>query len=186
VRISIVVAGLDLRIASMQRTNCAAPPSSRSSRSTEVMTRWLMPSLPTASAMCSGSCGSSWSGLPVATLQNAQARVQTEPRIITVACFFFQHSPMFGQAASSHTVLRLRRRISARVSWYSGEVGALTRIQSGLRRWTGLSGRCAFSGWRSRSWSLIGTTLLPDDIMPPGRSRARPGALRACRFRRPR
>jgi len=54
--------------------------------------------------------------LPVATLQKAQARVQTEPRIITVACFFFQHSPMFGQDASSHTVARLSRRMSSRVS----------------------------------------------------------------------
>ena len=43
-------------------------------------------------------------GLPVATLQKAQARVQVSPRIMKVACFCFQHSPMFGQAASSHTV----------------------------------------------------------------------------------
>ena len=50
--------------------------------------------------------------MPVLTLQKAQARVQVSPRIITVACFLVQHSPMFGQAASSHTVLRLRRRIS--------------------------------------------------------------------------
>jgi len=54
--------------------------------------------------------------LPVATLQKAQARVQTDPRIITVACFFFQHSPMFGQAASSQTVASFSSRISRRVS----------------------------------------------------------------------
>src|SRR3712207_9113514 len=58
-----------------------------------------------------------------------------------------QHSPMFGQAASSHTVTRRLSRISARVSWKTGWVGALTLIQSGLRR-IGLSGRFAFSGWR--------------------------------------
>ena len=81
-----------------------------------------------------GSCGSSWSGLPVATLQKAQARVQTSPRIITVACFCFQHSPIFGQAASSHTVLSFSSRIRSRVSRYSGEFGALTRIQSRLAR----------------------------------------------------
>ena len=48
----------------------------RSSRSTEVTTTWPRPSLPTASAMLAGSCGSSAPGLPVATLQKAQARVQ--------------------------------------------------------------------------------------------------------------
>jgi hypothetical protein len=84
----------------------------------------------------------------VATLQKVQARVQTCPRIIIVACFSFQHSPIFGQAASSHTVLSRNSRISRRVAWYSGEPGALTRSQSGLRG-IGLSGRAAFSGWRS-------------------------------------
>ncbi len=77
---------------------------------------WARPSAAVASATCSGSCGSSWSGLPVATLQNVQARVQTLPNIITVACFCFQHSPMLGQAASSQTVLRLSARMSLRVS----------------------------------------------------------------------
>ena len=100
-----------------------------------------------ASPTCSGSCGSRRSGRPVATLQKLHARVQTLPRIITVACFFFQHSPILGQAASSQTVWSLSSRISRRVSWYSRETGALTRIQSGLRS-SGWSGRCAFSGWR--------------------------------------
>ena len=84
-----------------------------------------------------------WSGRPVATLQKAQARVQREPRIITVACFCFQHSPILGQAASSHTVASPYWRISLLVSAYSGELGARTLIQSGLRR-IGLSGRWAF------------------------------------------
>ena len=91
------------------------------------------PSLPTASATLSGSCGSSRSGRPVATLQKAQARVQMSPRIMKVACFCFQHSPMFGQAASSQTVCSFELAHQPRVSWYSGESGALTRIQSGLR-----------------------------------------------------
>jgi hypothetical protein len=59
--------------------------------------------------------------------------VQVSPRIITVACFLVQHSPIFGQAASSHTVARLRLRISFLVSVKPRLVGALTRIQSGLR-----------------------------------------------------
>jgi len=65
-------------------------------------------------------------------VQKAQARVQTEPRIITVAWPLAQHSPMLGQAASSHTVLSRCVRISFRVVLYSGEVGALTRSQRGL------------------------------------------------------
>ena len=59
---------------------------------------------------------SSKSGWPVATLQNAHARVHTDPRIIMVACLFAQHSPIFGQAASSHTVTRSRSRIRRLVS----------------------------------------------------------------------
>jgi hypothetical protein len=49
-------------------------------------------------------------------LQKAQARVQTLPKIITVACFLAQHSPILGQAASSHTVFSFKSRISLRVS----------------------------------------------------------------------
>ena len=96
--------------------------------------------------------------MPVATLQKAQARVQVSPMIIKVACFCFQHSPMFGQAASSQTVAS-RSRASARlVSDIPASRAPCTRIQSGLRR-MGLSGRCAFSGWRSarlsRSLSMV-------------------------------
>jgi hypothetical protein len=43
-------------------------------------------------------------GRPVRTLQKAQARVHTSPMIMKVACFLDQHSPIFGQPASSHTV----------------------------------------------------------------------------------
>ena len=44
--------------------------------------------------------------MPVLTLQKAQARVQVSPMIMKVACFLSQHSPIFGQPASSHTVTR--------------------------------------------------------------------------------
>src|SRR3546814_14084827 len=71
--------------------------------------------------------------MPVLTLQNAQARVQVSPRIMTVACFLVQHSPMLGHAASSQTVARFLDRINRLVSAKPALVGALTRIQSGLR-----------------------------------------------------
>jgi hypothetical protein len=60
--------------------------------------------------------GSSGFGLPVATLQKAQARVQISPMIIMVACLTVQHSPMFGQAASSQTVVRPCERTMSRVA----------------------------------------------------------------------
>ena len=118
---------------SMQRTNWAAPPSSRSSRSTEVTTTCLSPMAATLSARFSGSRASTAPGLPVLTLQKAQARVQISPRIITVTWPRDQHSPMLGHAASSHTVTRPWARMSLRVSPYPADVGALTRIHGGLR-----------------------------------------------------
>src|SRR5215217_1581478 len=133
VRISIVVPGVLRLRASITLTNCDAPPSAKSSRSTLVTTICSSPSSAAAVATCSGSSGSTARGMPVLTLQKAQARVQVSPRIITVACFLVQHSPMFGHAASSHTVARLSSRISLRVWWYPSLTGALTRIQSGLR-----------------------------------------------------
>ena len=69
------------------------------------MTTCFSPILRTASATRAGSVGSSGSGLPVLTLQKAQARVQISPMIIMVAWLWLQHSPMFGQAASSQTVV---------------------------------------------------------------------------------
>jgi hypothetical protein len=134
VRISIVVAGETRRMASIERTNWNAPPSGRSSRSTEVMTTCLSPSVATVSASRAGSPASTACGIPVLMLQNAQARVQVSPRIITVACFCSQHSPMFGQAASSQTVCSRLPWISLRVAWKASEFGAFTRIQAGLRR----------------------------------------------------
>jgi len=43
-------------------------------------------------------------GRPEVTAQKRQARVQTAPRIMKVAVPRSQHSPMFGQFASSQTV----------------------------------------------------------------------------------
>jgi len=74
------------------------------------------PSLAVACPTCSGSPASSAPGRPVLTLQKAQARVQVSPMIMKVACFFSQHSPIFGQPASSQTVCKPFARIRACVS----------------------------------------------------------------------
>ncbi len=65
--------------------------------------------------------------------------------IIRVACFWLQHSPMFGQAASSQTVTSPLERTISLVALYWPDPGALTRSQSGLRS-TAVSGRFCFSG----------------------------------------
>jgi hypothetical protein len=131
---------------------CAAPPSARSSRSTEVITTWLRPMAATAAPTRAGSVGSSGPGRPVATLQKAQARVQVSPMIMTVAWRLPQHSPILGQAASSHTVVRRCARKVARVASKACAPGALTRIHDGLGS-TGVSGSRAFSGWRGRTFT---------------------------------
>ena len=59
----------------------------------------------TLAATFSGSSASSQPcGLPVSTAQKRQARVHTAPITMMVAVPAFQHSPMFGHLASSHTV----------------------------------------------------------------------------------
>ena len=69
-----------------------------------------------------------------------------------------QHSPMFGQAASSQTVCSPFSRISRRVVVVAAEVGALTRIHAGLRLlpgWCGLEEGVRWpwvrSEWRGRT-----------------------------------
>ena len=71
-------------------------------------------------------------GLPVFTLQNAHALVQVSPKIMKVACFFCQHSDILGQAASSHTVIKLFFLIISLVCLNKFETGALTLIQLGF------------------------------------------------------
>jgi hypothetical protein len=68
--------------------------------------------LRTASATRAGSSRSRAAGLPCCTAQNPHARVQTSPRIMNVAVPWCQHSPMFGQRASSQTVCRPCSRMS--------------------------------------------------------------------------
>ena len=72
---------------------------------------------PIASATRRGSSSSNQVGLPVLTAQKPQARVHVSPRIMIVAVRWSQHSPMFGQWASSQTVFRERPRISPFSSW---------------------------------------------------------------------
>ncbi len=108
VRTSTVVPGARTRISRMVSAKIEAPPSGRSSRSTEVTTAWRSPMRATASPTRRGSSTStSPPRRPLFTAQKAQARVQTSPRIMKVAVPEFQHSPRLGQRASSQTVTSL-------------------------------------------------------------------------------
>jgi hypothetical protein len=70
--------------------------------------------------------------LPLRTAQKRQPRVQTSPRSMKVAVPPPQHSPMFGQRASSQTVWRSRsRRMPFRSAW-TGPPGSRTLSQAGF------------------------------------------------------
>ena len=83
-----------------------APPSGKSSLSTEVKTAYFNPSFLTASETLSGSLISSPIGLPDLTAQYLQALVHISPNIIKVAVLLSQHSPILGHFASAQTVFK--------------------------------------------------------------------------------
>ncbi|MFO0751739.1 MAG: hypothetical protein U0411_00255 [Thermodesulfovibrionales bacterium] len=97
-------AGSRLLTARIVEANCAAPPSGRSSRVTEVTTTYRRPSSAAASATRSGSWGSTAAGAPEETEQKEHSRVQRSPRIMKAAVGFAKQTPWLGHRASSQTV----------------------------------------------------------------------------------
>src|SRR6185437_15810591 len=85
-----------------------------------------------ASATRCGSSQSTGSGLPVATAQKPQLRVQTFPRIIKVAVPSPQHSPIFGQLPLSQMVCSLWVSTRPRTCLYFSPIGSLTLNQLGF------------------------------------------------------
>src|SRR4051794_11251640 len=84
-------------------------------------------------ARWTGSSASGASGLPCATSQKGQRRVQMSPRIMKVAVPLPKHSPMLGHEASSHTVCSFCSRRMRLMSWNREPgPGARTRIHAGL------------------------------------------------------
>ena len=81
-----------------------APPSGKSSRSTEVITAYFRSRIFTVLANLFGSSRSRPVGRPVVTAQYVHALVQMSPNIMKVAVSFSQHSPILGHLASSQTV----------------------------------------------------------------------------------
>ena len=110
-----------------------------------MITTCLRFNLKTDCATLIGSDGSNNLGFPVATLQKEHALVHTSPIIIIVACFFSQQLPIFGQAASSHTVVIFKSSKRSFVFENKSPCGALTFSQDGLGGDI-LSGLLTFSG----------------------------------------
>lgn len=96
------------------------------------------PQLATACAVCKGSRGSGGAGLRlVLTAQNLQPRVQVSPRTMIVAVAMpspppFQHSPILGHCASSHTVCSLSPDSVSFTSWYFSPCGAFCLSHPGF------------------------------------------------------
>ncbi len=131
--VSNLVSGERRRTARMVFAQMSAPPSSRSSRSTQVITQCFTPISSTLRATRAGSKGSTASGRPVATEQKPQLRVHTLPRIMNVAVPAPQHSPMFGQLPLWQMVWSLCSPTMPATFLKFSPVGSFTRSQSGLR-----------------------------------------------------
>src|ERR1700743_929838 len=136
---------------------CAAPPSGRSSRFTDVTTTCWRLINGTDLATFSGSCASSQPrGLPVSTAQNRQARVHTDPISMMVAVPAFQHSPMFGHFASSHTVLRRCSRTMLFTAPKAAPVANGARSQCGLGGFSAAACDCLMPSLMAvKPWAVV-------------------------------
>lgn len=88
----MVVSGLDSRTERTEAAQWEAPPSGRSSLSTEVITQCFSPIKETERASLRGSSLSGGNGFPEAVAQNLHERVQISPKIMKVAVRRLQHS----------------------------------------------------------------------------------------------
>ena len=117
-----------------------APPSSRSSRVTDVTTTYRRFILAAASATRRGSSASTGPGRPSSMLQKRQLRVQVAPRIKKVAVRAEKHSNWLGQLASWHTVWSCPLSIMDRICSYWGPEGSFLLSHEGLPVRMGLDG----------------------------------------------
>ena len=136
----------------MVAAKCAAPPSSRSSRSTEVTTTWARSSAATALRHAHRLARIERAGLAGAHIaEGASPRAgvahQHEGGVaLAPALADIGTSRLLADRGEAMRAQDLARRVEACAP------GALTLIQAGLGR-TGVSGSRAFSGWRGRAVS---------------------------------
>src|SRR5450631_977605 len=135
----------------------------------------------TDSATRRGSPVSSGCGLPVPIWQKSQRRVHWSPPIRNVASRSSQHSKMFGQPASSHTVCRPSRRTRFFSSVYSGPVRSRVLIQGGFFSiGTWLLRASSRSIRRPSGATTTQPAYVPRVPAPPPRWHLRHVALPAC------
>src|SRR5258708_15671885 len=91
---------------------------------------------------CGSSASSQPRGLPVSTAQKRHARVHTAPISMMVAVPAFQHSPMFGHFASSHTVLKRCSRTICLTVPNAAPVASGARSHAGWRGLAALACDC--------------------------------------------
>ena len=135
---SIVVSGFNSRTARTDSAHKAAPPSGRSSRSTDVTTQCFSPISDMERASFRGSSGSGGNGFPVAVAQNLHERVHMSPKIMKVAVRRLQHSAWFGQrpllqivwSPCSRTMRATSPNSSLRWSLIFSQSGFLCRVTS--------------------------------------------------------
>src|ERR1700685_2413570 len=132
IRTSMRHSGDNSRISRIVSAKTRAPPRWSSWRLTLVTTACFKPSVAAASATRRGSSQSIASGLPLGTAQKPHRRVQMSPKSMNVAVRWFQHSPMLGHCADSHTVCNPRPRDSFLRLWKFSPTGALARSHSGF------------------------------------------------------
>src|SRR5699024_10912570 len=140
-----------------------APPSSRSSRATPVTVAYRRPMACTEAATRRGSSASNSAGLPVSIWQKSQRRVHCSPPMRNVASRSSQHSKMFGQPASSHTVCRSCLRTNDFSEAYSGPLCAFALIQAGLSSIGVWELRAATRSIRRPSGAIVIGVLLGGD-----------------------
>ena len=136
IKVSKVVVGFKALMALIVLYQMIEPPSFISSLSTEVTTACFTFIRLMASATRCGSSQSTGNGLPVATAQKPQLRVQIFPNIINVAVPSPQHSPMFGQLPLSQMVCNLWVSTKFLTCLKSSPMGSFTLSQSGFFTFT--------------------------------------------------
>src|ERR1700730_188363 len=143
-----------------------APPRLSSSRFTLVTTACLRPSVATASATRRGSSQSIGCGLPLGTAQKPQRRVQISPNSMKVAVLWFQHSPILGHWADSHTVCKPNPRANFLRLWKLSPTGALALSHDGLGILSGPPGSICTS-WELPAMGSSDSISLADQALSP-------------------
>ena len=155
----MVASGAAARIAATVARSAPAPPSARSSRSTEVMTTCFSPILRhRLGDALRARWGRAGRAVPVATLQKAQARVQVSPMIIMVA---WPWRPALADVRAGRLLADGDQAVGLHDPPGRAVAGRAGRADP-QPRWLGrmgVSARACFSGWRAARAKALSITV---------------------------